>query len=376
MIADAALSCRRGYFAGDARADADSVMTLFGIKQQLALLCSASCANLHGGRFAECVVECVQHLKRQKKRIEVLKFDRSIWSYYFGPSTDWVLRGVASALKPLGVYTVTLIDGVGKTMLKARHTGKYVRHQVDPLLILCAWLGPNHPAVRALNLDVPDFLREAAERVHKGAALFVSKSMSEEADYDAYEATGFCVVRKGDIPALLDRVRKSLGRGLVMEGVGDADALDDLLGLVLCHTATVTKDGDAALTGRILTHEPTNDRCALYDTLFEGDELKAMLWRALNLLGKGDCMVRDVLSRTTKRDAGLFKEILDGIKSGHITGLSHLLDKAGASRAQRLHVYYALHSYFDAVWCVDGSSPCGSSPRPRSTRSRRTRWTA
>ena len=149
-------------------------MTLKDIKKQLLTLCTVQAVNLHGGRFAKCVEECVKELFKRKKRLDVVKFDRSIWSYYFHGRTDWELRGVARALRSLGVYTVTLIDGFNQTIVKVRHTGKFVRFRVNPLCICCAWLGRNHAAVLALGLDVPDDLYDLAARVRKEAALVAS----------------------------------------------------------------------------------------------------------------------------------------------------------------------------------------------------------
>ena len=80
-----------------------------------------------------------------------------------------------------------------------------------------------------------------------------------------------------------------------------------------------------------------------------------MLWTALNLCGEGDCLVRDVLSRTTQRDSVRFTAISGRIDSGHITTLDQLFAEVGASRDQRLHVIYALTTYVDGVWCVDGT---------------------
>ena len=330
-------------------------MTLEGIKKQLLTLCTVQAVTLHGGRFAKCVAECVKKLFSLNKRLDVVKFDRSIWSYYFHGRTDYELRGVARALRSLGVYTVTLIDGFNQTIVKVRHTGKFVRFRVDPLFICCAWLGRDHVAVRALGLDVPDDLYDLAERVRKDAALVASQSKPQEADYEAYENAGYRVVREGDVGALLDAVQQKEGSGTVLAGVGDADAAGNLLELLLSglNMADLTNDGDAALVDPILTHERTRGRLAVYDTRFKDDQPKKMLCAALNLCGQGDCLVSDVLSRTNKRDSDRFTAILRRVGSGHITTLDQLFAEVGASRDQRLHVIYALTTYFDGVWCVD-----------------------
>ena len=296
-------------------------MTLEGIKKQLLTLCTVQAVTLHGGRFAKHVAECVKKLFSLNKRLDVVKFDRSIWSYYFHGRTDYELRGVARALRSLGVYTVTLIDGFNQTIVKVRHTGKFVRFRVDPLFICCAWLGRDHVAVRALGLDVPDDLYELAARVRKDAALVASQSKPQEADYEAYKNAGFCVVREGDVGALLDAVQQKEGSGTVLAGVGDADAAGSLMELLLSdrNVADLTNDGDAGLVNSYITHERTQDRFAVYDTRFEDDQRRKMLWTALNLLGKGDCMVGDVLSRTTQRDSARFTAISGRIASGHIT---------------------------------------------------------
>ena len=332
-------------------------MTLKDIKKQLLTLCTVQAVNLHGGRFAKCVEKCVKKLFSLNKRLDVVKFDRSIWSYYFHGRTDWELRGVARALRSLGVYTVTLIDGFNQTIVKVRHTGKFVRFRVNPLCICCAWLGRNHAAVLALGLDVPDDLYELAERVREDAALVASQSKPQEADYEAYKNAGFCVVREGDVGALLDAVQQKKGSGTVLAGVGDADAAGNMLELLLpgLNVADLTNDGDAALVDPIMTHERNLGRLAVYDTRFKDDQRRKMLWTALNLCGEGDCLVRDVLSRTTQRDSVRFTAISGRIDSGHIRTLDQLFAEVGASRDQRLHVIYALTTYVNGVWCVDGT---------------------